>query len=324
MPYNSVISRTDAGALIPEDAAREIVQGIPESSTVMKLARKLPNMSRAQRRMPVLSLLPTGYFVSGDTGIKQTTKVDWSDKYLNAEEIAVIVPIPESVLDDVDYDIWAEVKPLLIEEFGRVFDAAVLFGTNAPASWPTDVVAAAVAAGNSYDSGSDADLDLYDEIMGEGGVLSLVEADGFMVSGHIAAMSMKAKLRGLRYKVWDGTAASPLGAPIFSRSMQDSNRYELDGEPLDFPKNGAFDATQALLISGSFDQLVYTMRQDITYKILTEAVIQDAAGTIVYNLAQQDMVALRAVMRIAWQVPNPINRLQETEASRYPFAVLLP
>jgi hypothetical protein len=44
----------------------------------------------------------------------------------------------------------------------------------------------------------------------------------------------------------------------------------------------------------------------------------------VYNLAQQDMVALRAVMRIGWQVPNPINRVEETEANRYPFALLIP
>jgi len=41
-------------------------------------------------------------------------------------------------------------------------------------------------------------------------------------------------------------------------------------------------------------------------------------------LMQQDMLALRAVMRIGWQVPNPINRLQETEANRYPFSVLIP
>lgn len=88
--------------------------------------------------------------------------------------------------------------------------------------------------------------------------------------------------------------------------------------------NGALDPTLALQVSGDFQNLVYALRQDITYKILDQAVIQDAAGNIVWNLAQQDMVALRAVMRIAWQVPNPINTVEPTEANRFPFAVLLP
>ena len=78
------------------------------------------------------------------------------------------------------------------------------------------------------------------------------------------------------------------------------------------------------MILGEWDKLVWSLRQDITYDIFDQAVIQDATGAIVYNLAQQDMVALRAVMRIGWQVPNPINRLQETEANRYPFAALIP
>jgi len=313
MAYNKVIDRNDATALIPEEVSREIVQGVAETSACLRLFRRLPNMSRKQQRIPVLSVLPTAYFVNGDTGLKQTTEQAWENKYLNAEEIACIVPIPEAVLDDADYDIWAEVRPRIVEAFGVVIDAAILFGTNAPASWPASILDGATSAGHVVALGTGADI--YDDIMGENGVISLVEEDGYMVNGHIAAMTMKARLRGLR----DTT-----GQPIFVRSMQDRTRYELDGEPMEFPANGAFDVTQALMFSGDFRQAVYAMRQEITYKVLTEAVIQDNTGAIVYNLAQQDMVALRAVMRLAWQVPNPVTRLQPTEAQRYPFAVLTP
>ena len=312
--YSSLVSRVDAGALIPEDAAREIVQGVTEGSTIMRLARRLPNMARAQQRVPVLSVLPTGYFVSGDTGLKQTTEVNWANKYLDAEEIAVVVAIPKAVLDDADYDLWAEIRPQLIEEFGRVFDAAVMFGTGAPASWPDDLLTAATAAGNDVTVGG-VGADLYDDILGEGGVISKVEDDGFMVNGHIAALTMRAKLRGLR--ATDGT-------PLFVRSMQGSNTYELDGSPIYFPRNGAMDAAQVLMFSGDWSQVVWTVRQDMTYTIATEGVISGDNGVIVLNLFQQDSVALRAVMRVAWQVPNPINRVQGTAANRYPVAVLLP
>jgi hypothetical protein len=37
---------------------------------------------------------------------------------------------------------------------------------------------------------------------------------------------------------------------------------------------------------------------------------------------QNDMVALRAVMRLGWEIPNPINALQPTAAVRCPFAIL--
>lgn len=313
MPYNSLIDRTDAAALIPEEVSREIIQGVVTSSACLQLFRKLPNMSRAQQRIPVLSALPTAYFVTGDNGLKQTTEMAWDNKYLNAEEIACIVPIPESVLADADYDIWGEVKPRIMEAFGSVIDGAILIGTNAPALWPTNILAGATAAGSTVTLGNG--VDIYDDIMGESGLLSFVEDDGFVVNGHVSLNTMKAKLRGLR---------DANGQPIFVRSMSDKTTYELDGEPMHFVNNAAFTSASAYMFSGDFKQAVFAMRQDITYKILTEAVIQDNTGAIVYNLAQQDMVALRCVMRMAWQLPNPITKQNPIEANRYPFAVLVP
>ncbi|MCX7924137.1 MAG: phage major capsid protein [Clostridia bacterium] len=310
--YNNIIDRTDANALIPEEVSKEIIQGIPQYSTVMSLATKAPNMSRSQQRIPVLSTLPSAYFVNGDTGLKQTSEQAWANKYFNAEELAVIIPIPEAVLDDADYDIWGEIKPRIMEAMGIAFDQAVFFGTNAPASWPTNILSAATTAGNVVTLGTGADL--YEDLLSENGVISLVEADGFMCTGHVAAMKMRGKYRGLR---------DANGVPLFKTSVQDSTKYELDGAPVMFPLNGGIIDTSALQFSGDFKQLVYTMRQDLTYKILDQAVITDGAGAVIFNLAQQDMVALRAVIRLAWQIPNPINRVNPG-ASRFPFGVLKP
>jgi HK97 family phage major capsid protein len=321
MGYSNQISRSDANALIPQEVSNEIIKAVPEASAVMRLARRLPNMSRNQRRMPVMSALATAYFVSGDTSLKQTTEVNWESKYIDAEELAVIVPIPEAVLDDADFDIWSEVKPSLVEAFGLTFDQAGLYGTNIPASWTTNLGAAGLVArctAASHVVSLAAYTDVYEAILGEtaggtAGLLGTLEADGFVASGHVGHVSMRTKLRNAR---------SVDGVPIFKANMQDPTRYELDGTPCIFPTNGAIDSGSSLLISGDWTQLVYAIRTDITYKILTEAVIQDAGGNIVYNLAQQDMVALRAVMRLGVALPNPINRMNATAATRCQFATL--
>ena len=99
MPYNSVIDRTGASATIPEEVSNAMIKNLEYQSAAMQRFTRLP-ISRAQERFPVLSALPTAYFVSGDTGLKQTTQIAWANKFLNVEELACIVPIPESVLND--------------------------------------------------------------------------------------------------------------------------------------------------------------------------------------------------------------------------------
>lgn len=306
-----IIDRTGAAALIPEENAREIIQGVVTQSAVLQRGRKLPNMSSKTYKMPVLDMLPIAYFVNGDTGSKKTTKQAWDKKFITAEEIAVIVPISEAVLDDSDYDIWGEVKPRVIEAFGKVIDGAVLFDVDKPSTWRDGVVTTATKAGSivTLSTGDD----LYDKIMAEDGIIAKIEDSGYFVNGHMADISMRAKLRGLR----DTT-----GNPIFKSDMQNSTTYSLDGSPMNFPNNGAFDKAKALMISGDFSQLVYAIRQDITFKLFTEGVVQNTDGTIAYNLMQNDMVALRAVMRLGWEIPNPINSLKPDKTKRCPFAIM--
>ena len=305
----NIIDRTGAEALISEDKAAEIMQGAVEQSAVLSMGRRLANMTAAQSKLPVLDALPVAYFVNGDTGAKKTTKQAWEKKVIHAEEVAVIVPIPEAVLDDAEYDIFGEVKPRIQEAFGRVIDEAILFGTNKPDSWRDGLVASATSANAAITATGD----MYKDLLGEGGVISKVEESGYFVNGHIADISMRAKLRGLK----DGNQH-----PLFMSSMQDAGNYSLDGSAITFPKNGAVDKSQALLISGDFSQLVYSIRQDITFKLFTEGVVQNTDGTIAFNLMQNDMVALRAVMRLGWEIPNPVNGVKKDKSARFPFAVL--
>lgn len=309
----NMVNRKDAEAIIREQVVSSIFQDAPKQSVFMSMARKLPNMTSNQTRIRVLDFLPTAYWVDGDTGMKQTTRQAWDNVYLNAGELAVIVPIPDAVLSDAEFDIFGEITPRIMEAIGQKVDAAVIFGDNRPAAWDLDIISRARQAGNNVSPA--AGKDYYDLILGEDGVFAKVEKDGYGVSGALAPMNFKAKLRGLR----DTT-----GQPIFKNNMQEVARYTLDGAPITFPENGAFYSNIAQLVVGDFSQAVYAIRQDVTVKILDQGVIQDP-GTkdIIYNLAQQDMTALRVVFRMGWALPNPATRLNE-ERTGCAFAYLEP
>lgn len=306
----NIITRSDAEALIPTETAAEIITGVRQQSAALSLMRKLPNMATKQRKLPVLSGLAVAGFVSGDTGLKSVSAEKWANKYITAEEIAVIVPIAEAVLDDADYDIWTEIKPDIMEAFGAVIDGAVMFGVDKPDTWPTGLVPGAIAAGNTvpFGSGRDVAADIND-------AMALVEASGYDVTGYAADNTLKAALRGLR---------DQNGGLIYQPTLQAETPSTLYAQPIHYVRNGSWVGTTAKLLAGDWSQAVYAIRQDITYKVLDQAVISDASGKILYNLAQQDMIALRCVMRLGWQLPNPVNRLQPDEANRYPFAVITP
>lgn len=296
------IDRTDVDALIETQVANEIFEGVVRDSKALSMFKRLPNMTSDKTKLRILDSLPIAYFVDEtvDNGRKNLTKMAWANKYINAAEIAVIVPIKENDLADADIDIWAQVRPRLVEAFGRKIDDAILNGVGKPTDWRKGLIPSIVDAGaNITETGH-----LYSDI---NDVMTKVEESGYNVTGLVGGVGLKGKFRMM---------TDTTGQPLNTTEIGSLNRTFLD--------NGTWDKTKATLIAGDFTQAVYAIRNDITYKVLTEAVIQDpSTGEILYNLAQDDMVALRVTMRLGWEIPNPVNAENET-ATRFPFAALVP
>jgi HK97 family phage major capsid protein len=308
VPYNNAIARGDINE-VPADLSTTIIQNATQQSAALKLLRNA-KVSKRQNRFPVLAALPTAYWVNGDTGLKQTTQMAWANKVLNIEELAVIVPIPENVLDDADFDIMAEVRPHVEEAIGYALDSAVFFGTNAPSSFPTSIVASAIAAGNVAEEGTNdaAHGGIYGDLDDTYGLL---ETDGFDATGWAMDKRMKGKFRKARNTLGDRQDSGRVGGKF----------EDLDGDPITFLMPGVATATFDAVVA-DWSKFIIGLRSDMTYKLLTEAVIQDNTGTIIYNLAQQDMVALRVVFRAGWEFANPITRDNANGSTRYPAAVL--
>lgn len=300
----SMIKKSDAYALFEPDVMSEIMEGTIKQSAVLQMFRRLPNMTTNKTKMRVLDSLPMAYWVDADTnnGRKKLTKMAWDNKFITAEELAVIVPIKEDVLDDADYDIWADVRPRLVEAFGKAIDNAILTGVNKPNGFRLDLLSSVLNAGAVVTQG--ANQTLYSAI---NDAMVKVEESGYNPNGLVGGVGVKGQFR----MMLDQT-----GQPIAGTEIGNLPKFYVD--------NGSWDKDKAMMVVGDFSQAVYAIRQDITYKILDQAVIQDPAnGEILYNLAQEDMVALRVVMRLGWEIPNPINALNPDEATRFPFASIV-
>ena len=307
------IERANAEALIPDEVSRTIIQETVKGSIALSLGMRMPDMIRKQLKMPVMTGTVSADFVNGDTGLKNTSQMTWDKVYITAEELAVIVPIPEAVLDDSDYDIFGEVRPRIVEAFSAAIDGAVFHGSGKPSTWPDGLVPSAIAAGKYVETTGN----LYQDINGEQGVIAKVEESGISVNTYVGALQLRAKLRGAV-----DTAGQPIFRMAYTSGAAGAMVYELNGTPVAFPENGSLDGNRALLLAGNFNYMRYAIRQDVTYKILDQATITDNEGRVILNLAQQDCVALRAVMRLGWAMPRPVNMVSGRDY--FPFAVLTP
>lgn len=303
------ISRVDAAGLLADQNINEILQDPATDSVALRTFRTI-NMGTSVGKIPILTVLPQAGWVNGDSGHKPTGEAIWEKKTITAEELAVIVPIPENVFDDTEFNVWNEVRPRVAEALGAALDGAVLFGTNAPASFDDSLVEGAVAAGQVVTEG-DSGVDLAEDI---NLTWAEVEAVGSDVNVQYAERRLRARLRGLR---------DDNGQPIYLESLRsDGSTRSLMGEDIEFVTNGAWVTADATLIAGDRRKAILGIRQDVTYKILTEATLTDGAGNVTFSLAEQDMIALRAKFRVGFVVADTVSI--ETAAQEWPFAVLAP
>jgi len=312
--YNTGIVRTAAGVdpLVPQPLASEIIQEAPQASAALSLMGRTILSSHTQR-LPVLDVLPVAYWVGGDTGMKQTSNQAWKNVVMVVEELACIVPIPEAYLDDADVPLWEQVKPRITEAVGALIDSAVLWGINKPSTWGESVFVGATKSGHSVIEGTGVDLGQDVSALG----LTMSQS-GYTLDGFAAMPGMKWKLSGLR---------SAQGIPIYQPDMSGGPGGTLYGYPLPEIKNGSWvmPTTGAIMLGGDFSKSIIGVRRDISFKMFDQGVISNDAGVVILNLMQQDSVAMRMTMRLAYATVNPVTVMQPGSAitARWPFGAVL-
>ena len=316
---------TNQAVVLPVEYAREIIAGVRGRSKALELGRRLPDMRGKTYKLNVLSALAKAGWVKNsqnpsnsegsEINRKPISQLAWEGVDLEAETIACIVAISEETLADTE-DFGVSVIPTISEEvvaaFQEVIDATVFFGVDAPWTNFTGIVASATAAGAVVSWDGQDGLSFYNAVSD---AMSYVEKSGYIPTAILGSPSLRSAFRGT----------------ITNLGVLAGDQGEVGALPRHIDLTGGFDTSTAFAIVGDFRYLVYSFREEMSMKLLTEASIDDpATGNKLYNLAQQDMIGLRFKMRLGVALPNPVQRVSgvasgnviKAGASAYPFAVI--
>lgn len=289
MPYNSLTSRADAAGEVPQQVVEEIIGSVRTDSTLMALGHEVPTTTR-DSVIPVLTQTPDAYWIDGDAGLKQTSKAVFTNTAITAAECAVIVPIPDSVIEDSEFALWETVKPLVSRAFARKIDKAALFGIDKPLGWGASLYEQAVAAGNTVTSTADPVADLL-------GAAEQVADEEYHPSGAVVRVGWEYGAARSRSDAFTGSPVGE-GQPF---AMQ------VAGLPI-FTGPCFFDRTAAEAIVADWSCAIYGIRRDLRFEIFNTGVLTDEQGNITLNLLSQDVSALRCTMRIGFLLARPATQ----------------
>lgn len=290
------IAPLDFSGVIPIEFSSQIIEEAVQQSAVLQLANTVP-MGTTIAEMPVPKTLPKAGWVSAPGGRKPYTALGLETQTLHAEEVAAVTAIPDVYLEDSSINLWGWVRPRLAEAIAIALDDAILFGTDAPATFPVGGVAAIAL---NVAPGADA-LDTVNLNM------SAVEQQGLPVTGHAADLVVKGALRGVR----DTNGALLMGTTQIANQTVNT----LYGVPISYTQFGTVPPD---LFSGDWRALIIGVRQDIRYNMNPSAVIADDTGKVVISGWQDNVTPLKVWARFAATIVKPVTQRAPTGAT--PFA----
>lgn len=277
--------KNELQGFVPKEKSNDIIKRIVRGSSVMRFSRAEP-MTSDTKTFPVMTSGAGAYWVGEGKRIS-TSGATWIFPELRAKKLAVIIPVTKEKLNDSTIDVFSELEESIAEAFYTAFDAAAVFGFESP--FATSLMGSIIANGATVKA-NESNIDI-----AASDVMAMVEEAGYEVDGFAARIGIKNTLRKLR---------DANGSPIF---VPGTDQNELYGQPIEFFRNDAWKSKQADLIAGEWRYSLVGIREDIEYEILKEATLQntlDEDGKPL-SLAEQDMVAIKATMRIGYLCVKP-------------------
>lgn len=300
-------SGADAGFTIPEPLANEVIRlaSVGYGRARQLFAYNLLTQGNTKRVTALGSTLSVFWTDEGEK--KGSSQPTFDLVTLALKKLTVIVPFTEEVIEDSGVDLTGLVAQLIREAVDKEVDlqfftgdGTVWTGIFKDSSIPTDEMAAG-------DVGSDLTAEH---------IIALADNTPLGVNGRYAMhRTVLSKIRTLK----DGD-----GRYIFNPLAGEGAFGSINGYPVELIEAAPTYAStlsgvnKPIIMFGDFQRgVAYGEKSDIRLKLLDQATITDVDGSTPINLAEQDMLALRAVQRVGMKVtlPGAMRRLVTGDAS---------
>jgi len=300
-------SGADAGYTIPEPLANEVIrlESVGYGRARQLFAYNLLTQGNTRRITALGSTLSTFWVDEGEK--IGSSQPGFSIVTLALKKLGVIVPMTDEIVEDSGIDLTGLVAQLIREAIDRevdlqffVGDGTVWTGIFNDTSIPTDELTA-------NDDGAD--------IRPEH-ILALADNTPLGVNGrYLMHRTVLSKVRTLRQNA-DGTGDymyNPIGSGSEAYGTLNGYPVELvEAAPTYAQTLGTATPNLPIMMFGDFKRgVAYGEKSDVRLKVLDQATITDVDGETVINLAEQDMIALRAIQRVGMKVtlPTAMRRL---------------
>ena len=270
---DTIFLKDNLSGAVPTEIAQEVIKNVIEQASILKVC-KHETMLSDKKTMPKLTDSGSASWVAEGEAIK-TTLPKFEYPQLKACKLAVIVPVTREKIDDTVINVMDEVKQAMADAFAAAIDKAMIFGVESP--FETNLISAIDT--QKVVKTADLDKDISN-------AMGLVEDNNYNCTNILMGTAQKRTLRELA------------NDNSYKGAISLSSAYET---PINFVKN--WDNTQAVTITGDFSKAIVGTRDGMTYEILKEATITSGEEKI--NLAERDMIAIKATIRLGFLVAEP-------------------
>lgn len=269
------------GIFVPDEISKALNMLIRDASCVEKLVKHVPMKRNTLVRRKQADGV-NGYWVDA-MAVKTKDAPTFEPYELNAEKMAVIVPLEDQLIEDADTDIASVLREDVVSAFAEDLDRTYL--GYEPTSPFAGSLSGSVPAANIIPMGTGVDLAEDFSL-----AMATLEANGFEVTGAIAHPIVKHMLRTLR---------DANHQPIFAENLRNEiTTYQVYGVPICFTRQMQQQASplgyeilmfyRPYVIIGDRVGLQISKSNEAT---LTQGTEPDL------NLFEQDMTAFRFVTR---------------------------